>query len=160
MTTNVGIKEEQKKQISLLLESKKGKYNSINEFVQRGIDLLISTEKAEESKSSNKTEKNTIEIQSFVEKILQKELKDEITISEEIAECIQQILGHIKDFKFQNTYGQKPQILVSAIRLKDSLNNLKEKISNHRKENPKQIPEDYIEAINKLKKKFVEELES
>lgn len=159
MTTiiNVGIKIEQKDEISDIIKEKRGKYKSINEFVQESVKQLILKEKSKRPlEKQEELDEILIKIEKFIEDILEDELDDKISITEEIAEEIKKTLNKIKGFGISFKWEDKTQQLISAIELKDCLNSIQKEILKSNKKFPKSaIPQRYIDIIDKLKNEFI-----
>jgi len=157
-TVNVGIKSTQKEEIDKILRESEGKYKSINEFVQASIDQFLLKQKVDEDvKEIEDIDQILYDIKEFVEKILEDELEDKIAITSDIAETIQRLLEKLKEFKMSLNWDDRTAQLISAIRLKDSINELKESCGKNDKKYPRsKIPRRYSEKIDDFRNKFVE----
>lgn len=160
MITNVGIKENQKEMINLIVSSRKNKYNSINEVVQKAVEDLISKEK-ETKKEDRGTEGTVFKIESFVNRLLEDELDDKIAITMSIAQGIKDVLERIKIFKINFKYENKSSVLISAIQLKDALNELKKDFLQNDKDFPKdKISKEHYSSLEKLKTDFIKSVKN
>jgi len=152
MTINVGIKENQKEEINMVLRSGK-KYNSINEFVQRATDELLSKEVNEEKNKSD-IKKVLLKIESFLNGILEKELEEKVIIPYEMLMMIERILDRFRAFERYLRIGGKTGILVAAIKLKDTLNKFKEDMGDIKDNTGKKHVKTLTDDLDKLKTDF------
>jgi Arc/MetJ-type ribon-helix-helix transcriptional regulator len=155
MVVNVGIKEEQKEKINSLIQQNKEKYPSINDFVQKGVELLINKEVERMETGLEGVEKSIDEIDVFLGKMLEGELEDKITITNEIAEDINEALNDLKIFKAKLGYENKSRVLILAIGIKDILNELDIDLKREFKDPKSKIPQEYITNLKKLKEDFI-----
>lgn len=156
MVVNVGIRDDQKEKINWIISAKRESYNSVNEFVQKGVDLLFEKEKSKIETGEDEVEKIFNQIDKFLGRILEDELEDRITITNRIAESIEEVLKTVGTFSTRFGYENKTSSLINAIKLKDLLNKVKENIILSNKEFPQRpIPQGYIKEIESLKKGFI-----
>ncbi len=156
-TVNVGIKSDQKEEIDKIINKSEDKYKSINEFVQNAIDQFVLKHRSKEDlKEVEDVDGILYKLKEIVESILRDELEDKITITTEIAEKIQELLKKIKKFQISFRWDDETQQLISAIRLKDSLNLLKEEI----KEAKGKSLNKYVDKLDKLREDFVDSIKS
>ncbi len=148
MIINVGIKENQKKQINQII--KESEFSSANEFVQKAVEEYILKQKKGET-----IEDATKNIEDFLDKILEEELEDKIAINPEIAGIIKELLEEIGKFKFSSKFESKSSVLIRSIHIKDFLNDLIKEIEKQNKKFEEDMPLEYSNSLKDLKGEFI-----
>jgi len=77
-TVNVGVKEDQKARINLIMGENPSKYNSVNDFVQIAVEKMLSETNLSEKKSDSNVTGTINKISFLLSEILEKQLEDKI----------------------------------------------------------------------------------
>lgn len=126
MVVNVGITDEQKMRIEGILESKKNKYRSTNNFVQVAVDGLMLKEKESETTKGDEEITTTLKkLDVLLDNLLEDELEEKIDLNNEILSSINLVSdGSIKLRNNISHGSDKRNILLVAINFRNRIDTL------------------------------------